>query len=204
MAELCRERGVLVIHDEVLTGLWRTGTPLASDHWDGAEPDLCILSKGLGAGYTGAGAVLVSPEIAPLIRHQDADPLPPMGTMATHPLQAAMCLGVLDELEAIGASTLHSRGERLGRRLRTLTDQPTVRAIRGLGFLYGVELAPGLLWPLMTEAESRGVFFYPFTGAGEPRSEGLVIAPPLTSTDTDIDFMVTALVDAVTALAESH
>ncbi|MFF8867886.1 hypothetical protein ACF08B_38260 [Streptomyces sp. NPDC015139] len=56
----------------------------------------------------------------------------------------------------------------------------------------------------MTEAESRGVFFYPFTGASEPRSEGLVIAPPLTSTDTDIDFMVTALVDAVTTLAESH
>ncbi|MET7608319.1 aminotransferase class III-fold pyridoxal phosphate-dependent enzyme [Streptomyces avermitilis] len=92
MSEVCREREVLVIHDEVLTGLWRTGTPLASHHWDGTEPDLCILSKGLGAGYTGVGAVLVSPELAPLITHQDVDPLPAMRTMANHPLQAAACL----------------------------------------------------------------------------------------------------------------
>ncbi|MER6030661.1 aspartate aminotransferase family protein [Streptomyces sp. NPDC001851] len=203
VSEICQERDVLVIHDEVLTGLWRTGTPLASDHWAGAEPDMCILSKGLGAGYTGVGAVLVSPEIAPLIRHKDADPLPAMGTMATHPLQAAACLGVLDELEAMGTGTLRARGERLGRSLQALTDLPVVRDVRGLGFLYGVELAPGLLWPLMEEAENRNVFFYPFTGAGRPRSEGLVVAPPLTSTDTDIDFMVTALADAVTALAMS-
>ncbi|WP_435271506.1 aminotransferase class III-fold pyridoxal phosphate-dependent enzyme [Streptomyces sp. 1222.5] len=118
-------------------------------------------------------------------------------------IQAAACLGVLDELEAVGASTLQARGERLGRRLQALTGLPVVRDVRGLGLLYGVELAAGLLWPLMEEAENRGVFFYPFTGAGKPRSEGLVIAPPLTATDTDIDFMVTGLVDAVTALAES-
>ncbi|MFF8431767.1 aspartate aminotransferase family protein [Streptomyces sp. NPDC016566] len=201
VSEICREREVLVIHDEVLTGLWRTGTPLASDHWDGAEPDLCILSKGLGAGYTGVGAVLVSPEIAPLIRHKNADPLPAMGTMATHPLQAAACLGVLDELESMDTEAFQARGERLRAGLQALTGLPSVRDVRGLGFLYGVELASGLLWPLMEETEKHDVFFYPFTGAGDPRSEGLVVAPPLTSTDEDIDFMVTALTAAVTTLA---
>ncbi|MFD0169233.1 aminotransferase class III-fold pyridoxal phosphate-dependent enzyme [Streptomyces decoyicus] len=95
---------------EVLTGLWRTGTPLASHHWEGCEPDIVILSKGLGAGYTGVGAVLVSPEIAPWIRHEDTDPLPAMGTMATHPLMAAACLGVLDELESIGLTAFIARG----------------------------------------------------------------------------------------------
>ncbi|MEU1800863.1 aminotransferase class III-fold pyridoxal phosphate-dependent enzyme [Streptomyces sp. NPDC019937] len=200
VSEICRERGVLVLHDEVLTGLWRTGTPLASNHWDGAEPDLCILSKGLGAGYTAVGAVLVSPDIAPLIRHQDADPLPAMGTMATHPLQAAACLGVLDELESMDRDAFTARGERLGEFLRGLVGLGPVRDVRGLGHLYGLEVWPGLLWPLMKEAERRGVFFYPFTGAG-PRSEGLVVAPPLTSTDEDIDFLTTALSDAVTALS---
>ncbi|MCC3769381.1 aspartate aminotransferase family protein [Streptomyces sp. UNOC14_S4] len=200
VSAICRERDVLVIHDEVLTGLWRTGTPLASDHWDGAEPDLCVLSKGLGAGYTGVGAVLVSPEIAPLLRHDDAGPLPAMGTMAANPLQAAACLGVLDELESMDFDAFQARGDRLGARLRVLTDLSVVRDVRGLGHLYGMELAPGLLWPLMEEAEKRGVFFYPFTGAGHPRSEGLVVAPPLTSTDEDIDFLATALSDAVTAL----
>ncbi|GAA1923741.1 aminotransferase class III-fold pyridoxal phosphate-dependent enzyme [Streptantibioticus ferralitis] len=200
VSQICRERNVLVIHDEVLTGLWRTGTPLASNHWDGAEPDLCILSKGLGAGYTSVAAVLVSAEIAPLLRHEDADPLPAMGTMAAHPLQAAACLGVLDELDSMDTDAFQARGERLGALLRTLTDRSCVRDVRGLGHLYAVELAPGLLWPLMEEAEKRGVFFYPFTGAGAPRSEGLVVAPPLISTDEDIDFMAAALRDAVTAL----
>ncbi|MFF2402714.1 aminotransferase class III-fold pyridoxal phosphate-dependent enzyme [Streptomyces goshikiensis] len=201
VSEICRERNVLVIHDEVLTGLWRTGTPLASHHWDGCEPDLVILSKGLGAGYVAVGAVLVSPEIAPLLRHKDVDPLPAMGTMATHPLMAAACLGVLDELESLDFGAFTARGELLEASLRSLTGWTPVRDVRGIGHLYGVEVTPGLLWPLMEECERRGVFFYPFTGAGDPRSEGLVVAPPLNSSSDDIDFLTTALTDAVTALS---
>ncbi|MFD9654882.1 aminotransferase class III-fold pyridoxal phosphate-dependent enzyme [Streptomyces mirabilis] len=201
MSEICRERNVLVIHDEVLTGLWRTGTPLASHHWDGCEPDLVILSKGLGAGYVSVGAVLVSPELAPLLRHKDVDPLPAMGTMATHPLMAAACLGVLDELESLDFDAFTARGERLGTSLRSLTGWAPVRDVRGIGHLYGVEVTPGLLWPLMEECERRDLFFYPFTGAGEPRSEGLVVAPPLNSSDEDIDFLTAALTDAVASLS---
>ncbi|WP_327075584.1 aminotransferase class III-fold pyridoxal phosphate-dependent enzyme (plasmid) [Kitasatospora purpeofusca] len=200
IGEICRERDVLVIHDEVLTGLWRTGTPLAGRHWDGCEPDIVILSKGLGAGYTPVAAVMVSPQLAPLVRHGGADPLPAMGTMAAHPLMAAACLGVLDELEAVDHQALRARGERLGESLRTLTGLPGVRDVRGLGHLYGVELASGLLWPLLQQSEQRGIFFYPFTGAGEPRSEGVVVAPPLISTDDDLAFVVAALRDAVLAL----
>lgn len=175
--------------------------PLASHHWDGAEPDLVILSKGLGAGYTPVGAVLVAPELAPLLRHEDADPLPALGTMATHPLQAAACLGVLDELEAMDFNAFRACGQQLGAGLHSLTGQPGIRDVRGLGHLYAVELEPGLLWPLMEQAERNGVFFYPFTGAGQPRSEGLVVAPPLTSTADDISHLTTALSNAVTALA---
>ncbi|MFE4752352.1 aminotransferase class III-fold pyridoxal phosphate-dependent enzyme [Streptomyces mirabilis] len=201
VSEICRERNVLVIHDEVLTGLWRTGTPLASHHWDGCEPDLVILSKGLGAGYISVGAVLVSPEIAPALRHKDVDPLPAMGTMATHPLQAAACLGVLDELESMDFGAFAVRGERLGTSLRSLADWASVRDVRGVGYLYGVEVTPGLLWPLVEECERRGVFFYPFTGTGDPRSEGLVVAPPLNSSGEDIDFLTSVLTDAVAALS---
>ncbi|WP_435245127.1 aminotransferase class III-fold pyridoxal phosphate-dependent enzyme [Streptomyces tendae] len=200
VGEICRERDVLVIHDEVLTGLWRTGTALASQHWDGSEPDLCILSKGLGAGYTPVGAVLVAPELAPVLRHKEAAALPALGTMATQPLQAAACLGVLDELEAMDATALQQHGEQLGAGLRALAGRPGIRDVRGLGHLYAVELEPGLLWTVMEQAEARGVFFYPFTGAGDPRSEGLVVAPPLTSTAGDIAFLTTALTDAVTTL----
>ncbi|MEV0259501.1 aminotransferase class III-fold pyridoxal phosphate-dependent enzyme [Streptomyces sp. NPDC050732] len=200
VSEICRERDVLALHDEVLTGMYRTGTPLASQHWEGCEPDMVILSKGLGAGYTSVGAVLVSPTIAPWLRHEDADPLPAMGTMATHPLTAAACLGVLDELERIDVTAFTARGERLGAALKELRGVGPVKDVRGLGFLYGVEVAPGQLWPVMKAAEERGVFFYPFTGAGEPRSEGLVVAPPLISTDADIRFLIAAVSDALASV----
>lgn len=199
--EICRERDVLVIHDEVLTGLWRTGTPLASHHWDGVKADIVILSKGLGGGYTGVAAVMVDPSIAPLIRHENADPLPAMGTMATHPLQAAACLGVLDELEAMDMAAFQARGERLGCALRSLADLPGIRDVRGLGHFYGVETDPGLLWRLATAAEGLGVFLYPFTGAGQPQSEGVVVAPPLTCTDEEIDFLISAITAAASTLA---
>ncbi|WP_432001569.1 aminotransferase class III-fold pyridoxal phosphate-dependent enzyme [Streptomyces sioyaensis] len=201
VSDVCRERDVLVIHDEVLTGMWRTGTPLASHHWDGCEPDMVILSKGLGAGYTSVGAVLVAPGMARWIRHADADPLPAMGTMATHPLMAAACLGVLDELEAMDFTAFAARGERLGEAIKSLNGVGPVQDTRGRGFLYGVEVAPGQLWPVMQAAEERGVFFYPFTGVGEPRSEGLVVAPPLTSTDEDIEFLIAALSSALESVA---
>ncbi|MGW6772258.1 aminotransferase class III-fold pyridoxal phosphate-dependent enzyme [Streptomyces sp. NPDC055037] len=200
VSELCQERDVLVIHDEVLTGMWRTGTPLASHHWDGCEPDMVILSKGLGAGYTSVGAVLVSTEMARWVRHEDADPLPAMGTMATHPLMAAACLGVLDELEEMDFAAFAACGERLWEAMTSLNGFGPVQDIRGRGFLYGVEVAPGQLWPVMKAAEERGVFFYPITGAGEPKSEGLVVAPPLTSTYEDIEFLITALSGALDAV----
>lgn len=200
VAQICRERDVLVIHDEVLTGMWRTGTPLASRHWEGCEPDMVILSKGLGAGYTSVGAVLVSPAIAPWIRDEGADPLPAMGTMAAHPLMAAACLGVLDELESIDLPAFAARGRRLGQNLKALEGTGPVTEVRGLGFLYGVEVAADMLWPVMKAAEERGVFFYPFTGAGDPTSEGLIVAPPLTSTDDDIAFLTAVLTDAAEAV----
>ncbi len=198
--KICRERGVLVIHDEVLTGLWRTGPALASDHWEGCAPDLCILSKGLGGGYTAVGAVLVSPEIAPLLRRADADPLPALGTMAAQPLQAAACLGVLDELQALDHTELRENGHQLGRDLHRLASLPGVRDVRGVGHLYAVEVDSGLLWPLIEQAQQRGVLFYPFSGAGRPRSEGIVVAPPLTTTPRDLTFLVEALDGAVRAL----
>lgn len=197
VGEICRERGVVVIHDEVLTGLWRAGKPLASHHWDDAAPDICILSKGLGAGYTPVAAVLVDPELAPMLKAEDADPLPAMGTMAATPIQSATCLGVLDELERIDQASFEGRCQRLGGGLAPLAASPSVRHVRGIGFLYGIELAPGLLWPFLEEVENRGVLFYPFSYGG---GDGVTVAPPLNSTDADLDHLITAVRDTVAEL----
>lgn len=198
VAEICRERGVVLIHDEVLTGLLRAGKPLASNHWERAAADICILSKGLGAGYTSVAAVLVAPELAPLLRADNADPLPALGTMAATPLQSAICLGVLDELENIDQESFGRQAALLAQHLHGLTEFDDVLDVRGIGFLYGLELRHGLLWPFMAEAEKRGVLFYPFTGAGgPPRSEGVVVAPPLTSTRADLDHLVKTIRDTL-------
>ncbi|MFI0219760.1 hypothetical protein [Streptomyces lydicus] len=85
--------------------------------------------------------------------------------------------------------------------MTSLNGVGPVHDIRGRGFLYGVEVSPGQLWPVMKAAEERGVFFYPFTGAGEPKSEGSVVAPPLTSMDEDIEFLATALSSALEAVS---
>ncbi len=201
LAEICRERGVVLVHDEVLTGLWRAGKPLASDHWEGASADICILSKGLGAGYTSVAAVLIAPELATLLKADGADPLPAMGTMAATPLQAATCLGVLDELDSLDAKVFDERCHRLGERLAALTEFSSVADVRGVGFLYGVELSQGLQWQFLERVERRGVLFYPFRYA---TGEGFVVAPPLTSTDADLDFLVDTVRDTLADLGPSR
>ncbi|NML55151.1 hypothetical protein HHL19_35515 [Streptomyces sp. R302] len=106
-----------------------------------------------------------------------------------------------DDLEAMDLSALARRGEYLSEGLRKLNGIGPIRDVRGRGFLYGVEVTEGSLWPLMRAVEDNGVFLYPFTGAGEPKTEGLVIAPPLISTEGDLDFLVTALREAALSLA---
>lgn len=197
VAQICRERGVVLVHDEVLTGLWRAGKPLASQHWDDAAPDICILSKGLGGGYTSVAAILVRPELAQMLRAEGSDPLPALGTMAATPLQAAICLGVLDELENLDTALFEERCGRLSNELRKLVEFAAVKDVRGIGFLYGIELRKGLLWPFLEAVESCGVLLYPF---GTNASEGVTVAPPLNSTDADLEHLVGAIRDSLATL----
>ncbi|MFF9497190.1 hypothetical protein [Streptomyces flaveolus] len=76
--------------------------------------------------------------------------------MATHPLMAAACLGVLDELEEMDFTAFAARGERLGHALASLNGIGPMRDVRGRGFFYGAEVTPGQLWPVMEAAEERG------------------------------------------------
>lgn len=198
LGRICRARGVVVIHDEVLTGLWRAGRPLASQHWDDSSPDIVILSKGLGAGYTSVAAVLVAPHIANLLNSKAADPMPALGTMAATPLQAAICLGVIDELESIEPEAYERRVDTLTRGLLSLQGRRFVRDVRGIGFLHAVELESSCLWPFMAAAEKYGAFFYPFSYQG---GDGFMVAPPVNSSDADIDHVLSVIDQGLTALA---
>ena len=63
IAEICRKHGILLVADEVMTGMGRTGKPFASLHW-GLEPDIILTGKGIASGYAPLGAVLVAPHVA--------------------------------------------------------------------------------------------------------------------------------------------
>lgn len=203
--ELCNEYGILYIADEVMTGMGRTGLMFASERED-AVPDMLVLGKGLGAGYTPVGAVLVSDRIVETIRSGTGQLL--FGhTMSGNPLTAATALAVVRHLlEHDLPGNAARQGEKLGRRLRELAARhPVIGDIRGSGLLWGLELvAPdGAPFPpevaatgrLVRAAFDAGLVIYPAAGAIGGRGDAVLIAPPLNITDAVLDHLM-ALLDA--------
>jgi len=134
--ELCDEFGALLIFDEVVTGLGRTGRLLGADHW-GVVPDLLVLAKALGGGLP-LGAFVGRPAIMETLAHDP--PLAHVTTFGGHPVS---CAAGLAALEILLRDDLADRARRLGEtivaRLRALVGRGGVRAVRGLGLLIGVE-----------------------------------------------------------------
>ncbi|MEU4252583.1 aspartate aminotransferase family protein [Amycolatopsis sp. NPDC026612] len=204
LREVCDEFGVLVIHDEVLTGLGRTGLPLASHHTPGSAADIVTLSKGLGAGYVPLAATMISPNLAEDIM-ASGKWLPLMGTMSATPLQGRAGLAVLAVLDELGALDRDEvRGAALGRLVAdAVRDQPLVTDVRGLGYFYGIELAKGTLGDVMRITRSQGLLLYPYVGFRPDRTgEGLLVAPPLNATDADLGFLGETLRAALDRLGE--
>lgn len=190
----CREEDVLVIHDEVLTGLGRCGHPLAADAFPGAEPDLVVISKGLAAGYAAISAVLVAPQVAEVLESR-AEPLPLTGTMTGTPLAAATALAVQEVLHEAGVYDDGARTDELGTLLfNRLGDCAAVADIRGMGWFYGLELQDGGQQELLAAGRANGLVLYPFNGfrPGDG-GQGVLVAPPLTSTPQELTWLVERL-----------
>lgn len=137
-AALCRERGVLVILDEVQTGLGRTGKLFAAEH-SGIEPDLMCLAKALGGGVMPIGAVLGTPEVWEVF---EANPLIHSSTFGGNPLA---CAAALAALEVTVAEDLPGQSARKGAWLLDQLQQlqreypVLISDVRGLGLMIGVE-----------------------------------------------------------------
>ncbi|MYT29974.1 MULTISPECIES: aminotransferase class III-fold pyridoxal phosphate-dependent enzyme [unclassified Streptomyces] len=190
----CHDLGVLVIHDEVLTGLGRTGLPLGADHCADAAADIVVLSKGLSAGYVPLSAVLVNPAGVDQLRSSPR-PLPLMGTMSATPLQAAAGLAVLDVLAELGAlDPTRVRGQDVTAAVQAVQGLPVVRETRGLGYFHAVELEPGTQAAALTAARDERLLLYPFNGFHtDGTGEGLIVAPPLNSSPSEVDFLAHGL-----------
>ncbi len=180
--EVCRQRGALLIVDEIQSGMGRTGRWFAFQHY-AVQPDLITLAKGL-AGGVPMGAVLLGERVAPLKPGLHGT------TFGGNPLAAAASLAALEVLEE---EDLPRRAAEVGayflNRLRSLAS-PLLREVRGMGLMIGVELKQKVA-PVLQGLLERGVLALP---AGMTVIRFL---PPLVISRAQVDQVVEALAGAL-------
>ena len=138
-AELCQRHRVLLIADEIQSGLGRTGKRLACDH-ENIHPDILVLGKALGGGVLPVSLVLANDPVMSVLRPGDHG-----STFGGYALAAAVGLAALKTLEEEGlAERAAVLGERLMKGLKTISH-PAIKDIRGKGLMIGIELDPAIL-----------------------------------------------------------
>ena len=214
VAEICRRYGVLLIVDEVMTGMGRTGRNFAVEHWDIA-PDILVTAKGLSSGYAPLGAVVVSRRVAIAIADGSGAFLHGF-TYNSHPISLAAGRAVLTRLQKeklVRAADSESRGSTaaiLRSALEGLRDAKSVGDVRGIGLLWGVEFVadkatkrpfdPELNFAgrVAQSALNRGLLVYPMQGCVDGVSgDHLLIAPPAVITAEQIDWAAKQLREAI-------
>ncbi|WP_241289576.1 aspartate aminotransferase family protein [Burkholderia stabilis] len=213
---VCDKYGVLLILDEIMSGMGRTGYLYACDE-DGVAPDLLTIAKGLGAGYQPIGATLVSDRIYRTI--VDGSGFFQHGH--TYLGHATACAAALEVQRVIAEEKLldnvKARGEQLRASLRAhYGTHPHVGDVRGRGLFVGVELvrdrdskatfdpALKLHAAVKREAMQRGLMVYPMGGTIDGvHGDHILIAPPFICTAQQIDTIVERLSGAIDAALAS-
>jgi len=203
--EICDRYGVLLIHDEVMSGGGRTGLFFGADHWQ-VTPDLICLSKGFGGGYVPLGAVIAKDGIVDAVL--DAGGFAHGHTYAGNPLACAAGLAVLDEIERGDLTANAARvGAMLAERLRDMMQKyPVIGDVRGKGLLMAFELmqdrqSKAPLPPelnaynrLVDIAYANGLIIYSRRTRGGLSGDHFMVCPPMITTDEQLE-EITELLD---------
>jgi hypothetical protein len=224
IAEICRHHGILLIADEVMTGMGRTGRPFAINHWgvqpEGIEPDIIVLGKGLASGYAPLGAVLVSRKIAQTVAQGTGSFLHGF-TYNAHPVATAAALAVLRYARSRALmERVPQAGAQLLQTLEPLRRHACVGDIRGMGLLAGIEWVRNAAtrepWPAEIGFSNRiydaalaspthddvtpinGVITYPVQGCVDGTVGDItLLAPPYIITSAEISEIASALDAAI-------
>jgi adenosylmethionine-8-amino-7-oxononanoate aminotransferase len=138
ISEICRKRGILLIADEIMSGMGRTGKPFAIQHWH-VEPDIVLVGTGIASGYAPLGAVLVAPRVVEAFE-RGSSAFQHGFTYQAHPVATAAGNAVLDYMDSHQLlDRVTPAGEILRTELAQLESHPNVGEIRGLGLLLGME-----------------------------------------------------------------
>jgi adenosylmethionine-8-amino-7-oxononanoate aminotransferase len=214
IAEICRETGVLLLADEVMTGMGRTGRNFAVDHWD-VKPDILITAKGLSSGYAPLGAVIASKKVVDAIANGSGAFLHGF-TYNAHPLSLAAgqaVLGYLHKKKLIEAANSGIRGTPaaiFNQALETLRSEPSVGDVRGLGLLCAVEFVAdkatkrpfppdrAFSTKVGAAARKRGILVYPMQGCVDGTAgDHILLAPPAVINEEQIVWAMGQLVAAI-------
>ncbi len=208
--EICTRHGVLLILDEVMCGMGRTGHLFACAE-DGVAPDMILIAKGLGAGYQPIGAVLASARIYDAIAAGSGF-FQHGHTYMGHPMAAAAAGAVLDAIQSRNLlPRVLAQGERLTAALtEALGQHPNVGDIRGRGLFRGIELvadrdtktpfdpALGIHKKVKALAFEAGLICYPMGGTIDGvRGDHVLLAPPFIISDNEIGELVEKLSGAI-------
>jgi adenosylmethionine-8-amino-7-oxononanoate aminotransferase len=210
--ELCTRHGILLILDEVMCGMGRTGSLHACEQ-EAVVPDLLVVAKGLGGGYQPIGAVLAQARIVEAFRRGSG--LFQHGhTYIGHAVACAAALAVQQVIQRDGLlGVVRRQGDGLAQRLRdTFADHPHVGDLRGRGLFRGVELvadraskqpfdpARRVFAKVRSEAMARGLMVYPMGGTIDGRlGDHVLLAPPFIVSDAELDAIVDRLRGAIDA-----
>ena len=181
--QLCREHNVLLIADEIQTGLGRTGKLLACEH-DDVHPDGLILGKALGGGILPVSMFLARRDVMEVFKPGDHG-----STFGGNPLAASVGLEALNILIEDGlAENSAEMGEYLLAELATI-DSPLIKDLRGRGLFVGIEIEPSLATArdVCEALMDRGLL------SKETHDTVVRLAPPLVITKTEIDWAITQI-----------
>jgi adenosylmethionine-8-amino-7-oxononanoate aminotransferase len=214
--EVCDRHGVLLILDEVMCGMGRTGTLHACEQ-EGIVPDLMTIAKGLGGGYQPIGAVLAQNSIVAAMSAGSGF-FQHGHTYLGHPIACAAALAVQQVVERDGLlAKVRARGISLAARLaRRFADHPHIGDIRGRGLFWGIELvrdraskapfdpAGQLHARIKREGMARGLMTYPMGGTIDGRAgDHVLLAPPFIVEEEHLETIVARLAQAIDAAVAS-
>ena len=214
--EICDRNGILLILDEVMCGMGRTGTLHACEQ-DGVSPDLMAIAKGLGGGYAPIGALLLQGKIFKALADGSGS-FQHSHTYTGHPLACAAALAVQRVIRRDNLLVnVRDQGARLSRRLNErFGNHPFVGDVRGRGLFQGIEIVSdrGTKEPfdparkvharIKQEATARGLMVYPMGGTVDgTRGDHVLLAPPFIIDAAAVDTIVERLGEAVDAAASA-
>jgi adenosylmethionine-8-amino-7-oxononanoate aminotransferase len=196
--EICREREVLLVLDEVITGFGRTGEWFATGRF-GLSPDLITVAKGITSGYIALGGVIASARVAePFWAEGTANVFRHGFTYSGHATACAVGLANIEVIEREGlVQRVRELEPVLADALRPLADHPAVAEVRtGVGLLAAVELADASkLQAVIDAAYERGVLVRGIRGVA------LQVSPPFVITEDEIETAASVFGEALAAAA---